>query len=135
MLLNDASPAQRNPARTVRVAIGDGAPTSALIAQMDVLGLALESALHKRPADRLAAVIAMRDRKWGKAPCAVVAIMPTEEPDAEELRSFCRESPAHFTLPRRSGIRKLSGTGIRKDRKFVPTETARTRAQAGEAGQ
>jgi long-chain acyl-CoA synthetase len=61
----------------------------------------VEAVIYQHPAVREAAVFGIPDPKWGELVTAYVVLKPGATLTAEELISFCRQSLAHYKVPRR----------------------------------
>jgi fatty-acyl-CoA synthase len=59
----------------------------------------VEGVLLQHPAVAEACVLGRPHPKWNEVPVAVVAFRDGTHPDADELRSFCRERLARFKVP------------------------------------
>jgi acyl-CoA synthetase (AMP-forming)/AMP-acid ligase II len=60
----------------------------------------VERALYEHPAVLEAAVVGVRDERWGEVPKAVVVLRSGESVDAEELIEHCRARLAKFKVPK-----------------------------------
>jgi fatty-acyl-CoA synthase len=60
----------------------------------------VEKTLLAHPAVSEAAVIAVRDDKWGEVPKGVVILKPGCAATEAELIEFCRSNLAHYKCPR-----------------------------------
>ena len=61
----------------------------------------VEAVLYEHPSVREAAVIGIRDPKWGELVTACVVLKLGMIATAEELMSHCRRSLANYKVPRR----------------------------------
>jgi fatty-acyl-CoA synthase len=66
----------------------------------NISSLEVERTLLAHPAVYEAAVIAVRDEKWGEVPKGVVILKPGCAATEEELMEFCRSNLAHYKCPR-----------------------------------
>ncbi len=94
----------------------------------NISSLEVESVLYRHPAVAEAAVVAMRDEKWGEVPCAFVRLRDGAPPTtADELLDFCRTHLARFKLPKRIVFSELPKTATGKVQKFALRDTANAR--------
>jgi acyl-CoA synthetase (AMP-forming)/AMP-acid ligase II len=61
----------------------------------------VEQVLYEHPAILEAAVVGLRDKKWGEVVTAAVALKEGKEASEEELVSFCKERIAGYKCPKR----------------------------------
>jgi fatty-acyl-CoA synthase len=66
----------------------------------NISSLEVERTLLAHPAVSEAAVIAVRDQKWGEVPKGVVILKPGCVVTEAELIEFCRSNLAHYKCPR-----------------------------------
>jgi fatty-acyl-CoA synthase len=66
----------------------------------NISSLEVERTLLTHPAVYEAAVIAVRDDKWGEVPKGVVILKPGCAATEAELIEFCRSNLAHYKCPR-----------------------------------
>jgi fatty-acyl-CoA synthase len=66
----------------------------------NISSLEVERTLLTHPAVYEAAVIAVRDDKWGEVPKGVVILKPGCTATEAELIEFCRSNLAHYKCPR-----------------------------------
>ncbi len=90
----------------------------------NVSSLEIENVLHQHPAVLLAAVVAMRDEKWGEVPCAFIEAKAEGAVGEQELAAFCRARLAGFKVPKRFVFRELPRTATGKIQKFLLRELA-----------
>jgi fatty-acyl-CoA synthase len=92
----------------------------------NIATIEVEQALTAHPAVSEAAVVGIRDERWGEVPIAFVTARPGETIDAEALREFARERLAGFKVPKRvEVVDELPKTGTGKIQKFVLREQTR----------
>ncbi len=65
----------------------------------NVYSIEVENVLYEHPAVLEAAVVGVRDEKWGEAVRAFVALKPGAEVDADALIRFCKERIADYKAP------------------------------------
>jgi fatty-acyl-CoA synthase len=65
-----------------------------------VSSIELEDLILRHPAVAEAAVIGVKDDKWGERPLAVVVLKPSEDTDAESIRSHVAEFVSCGTIPK-----------------------------------
>ncbi len=80
----------------------------------------VESVLHGHPAIREAAVIGVRDEKWGEAVMAVVTLREGAEIDQQEVTRWMRERLTVFKCPKQVDVidlmpRNASGKLLKRD--------------------
>ena len=86
----------------------------------NISSIEIEDVLFKHPAVSYAAVIAMKDPRWGETPCAFVELKATgfDSLTEEELLDFCRARLAKFKVPRRVIFGPIERTATGKVQKF-----------------
>lgn len=86
----------------------------------NISSIEVEETLFKHPAISFAAVIAMKDEKWGEVPCAFVELKLEYEGKVtcEEIVDFCRERLAKFKIPRKVILGPVERTATGKVQKF-----------------
>ncbi|KPH83137.1 AMP-binding protein [Bosea vaviloviae] len=86
----------------------------------NISSIEIEDVLFKHPAVSYAAVIAMKDPRWGETPCAFVELkaMGFDSLTEEELLDFCRARLAKFKVPRRVIFGPIERTATGKVQKF-----------------
>ncbi|MGH6919022.1 MAG: AMP-binding enzyme, partial [Geminicoccaceae bacterium] len=92
----------------------------------NISSLEIEEVLYRHPKVLEAAVVARPDDKWGETPCAFVTPRPAAaDLTAAEVISWCRDSMAHFKVPRTVVFGPLPKTSTGKIQKFVLREQAK----------
>ncbi|MFQ5984387.1 MAG: acyl-CoA synthetase [Alphaproteobacteria bacterium] len=86
----------------------------------------VEGVLYKHPAVLEAAVVASPDETWGETPCAFVTLKEGLSATAGEIIAFCRQSLAHFKVPKTVVFGPLPKTSTGKIQKYVLRERARS---------
>jgi fatty-acyl-CoA synthase len=72
-----------------------------------------------------AAVVARPDPVWGESPCAFVTLKPDAGPvSAEDILLWCRDTLAHYKVPKRVVFGPLPKTSTGKIQKFALRERA-----------
>lgn len=66
----------------------------------NVYSAEVEAVIYSHPAVREAAVFGIPDEKWGELVIACVVLKPETVLSAEELIAYCRQSLAHYKIPR-----------------------------------
>ncbi|GKT09736.1 class I adenylate-forming enzyme family protein [Desulforhabdus sp. TSK] len=61
----------------------------------------VESVLYKHPAVGQAAVVGMKDDKWGEIVTAFIVKRPDSEITQDELKTFCRKEIAGYKIPKK----------------------------------
>lgn len=84
----------------------------------NISSVEVEGVLHRHPAVALAAVVAMKDEKWGEVPCAFVELKDNASATEEELIAFCREHLAGFKRPKKVVFGELPKTATGKIQKY-----------------
>ncbi len=82
----------------------------------------VENALYRHPAVLEAAVVARPDEKWGETPCAFVTLKSEGAATADDIIAFCRQTLAHYKVPRTVVFGPLPKTSTGKVQKFVLRE-------------
>ncbi|HXQ37808.1 MAG TPA: AMP-binding protein, partial [Anaerolineales bacterium] len=67
----------------------------------NVYSAEVEAVIYQHPAVLEAAVFGIADVQWGELVMAIVALKPGVTLTTEDLITFCRQSLAHFKVPRR----------------------------------
>ncbi len=91
----------------------------------NISSLEVEEALYRHPKVLEAAVVARPDERWGESPCAFVSLKEGEEASEAEIVAFCRDSLAHFKVPRTIVFGPLPKTSTGKIQKFVLRDQAK----------
>jgi fatty-acyl-CoA synthase len=84
----------------------------------NISSVEIEGVLMRHPAVMLAAVVAMKDDKWGEVPCAFLELKPGNQTDDAAIVTFCRQHLAGFKVPKRVIFRTLPKTATGKIQKF-----------------
>ena len=80
----------------------------------------MEQVITAHPGVTEAAVVGVKDEKWGEAGIAYVILNGTDTPSPEDLRQWCRTHLAGFKIPREMRIvQDLPRTASGKVRKAV----------------
>jgi fatty-acyl-CoA synthase len=86
----------------------------------NISSVEVEAALLRHDAIQEAAVVGMPHDKWGEAPHAFVVFKDGQSASSEVLRTFCRETMAHFKVPHAfTPVTELPKTATGKIQKFV----------------
>jgi fatty-acyl-CoA synthase len=85
----------------------------------NISSIEVEEVLYRHPAVEVAAVVAKPDPKWGEVPCAFIQLKPGANVSEAEIRSFCRESLAHFKVPKSVVFCAIPRTSTGKLQKFL----------------
>ena len=88
----------------------------------NISSVEVESVLYQHPAIMEAAVVALKDEKWGERPCAFVDLKAGQQATEQEVIAFCREKLAHFKCPSRVVFQTLPKTSTGKIQKYVLRE-------------
>ncbi len=96
--------------RSVDLIISDGERISSV---------EIEEVLYQHPKIHEAAVVAKPDRTLGEIPCAFITAVVSNEPDADELKSYCQSRLAEFKIPKQFIFGDLPKTATGKIRKNV----------------
>jgi long-chain acyl-CoA synthetase len=67
----------------------------------NVYSAEVEAVIYQHPAVLEAAVFGVPDAQWGELVMAIVALKPEATLTADDLIAFCRQSLAHYKIPRR----------------------------------
>lgn len=84
----------------------------------NVSSVEVEKALYRHPAVADAAIVAMRDEKWGEVPCAFVELKKGADASEDEIVAFCRERLAGFKCPKKVVFGALPKTATGKIKKY-----------------
>jgi|TARA_B110000114_G_scaffold110693_1_gene116235 fatty-acyl-CoA synthase len=84
----------------------------------NISSVEVEGILHRHPSIALAAVVAMRDEKWGEVPCAFVELKDGASATEVEVINFCREHLAGFKRPKKVVFGDLPKTATGKIQKY-----------------
>ena len=79
----------------------------------------VENILHGHPTVDDVAVVSKPDDTWGEVPVAFINLRAGVDPNAEELRDYCRSNMAHFKVPKDFIFEPLPRTSTGKVQKFV----------------
>lgn len=91
--------------------------------------LEVEESLYRHPAILEAAVVAKPDEKWGETPCAFVDLKPDASVAAKDILTHCRNTLAHYKVPKHIVFGPLPKTSTGKIQKFLLRERAKTSEQ------
>jgi long-chain acyl-CoA synthetase len=81
----------------------------------------VEAVIYQHPAVREVAVFGIPDPQWGELVMACVVLKPGQTLSADDLVAFCRQSLAHYKIPRRVEFatmelpKSASGKILKKD--------------------
>jgi len=84
----------------------------------NISSIEVEDILMKHPAVNAAAVVAKKDPKWSKTPCAFLEIKPDAQITAEEIILRCKKHLAGFKVPKAIVFDELPTTSTGKIQKF-----------------
>jgi fatty-acyl-CoA synthase len=80
----------------------------------------IEDILYRHPMVSEAAVVALRDEKWGEVPCAFIALRDSPQVVTEEdIIAFCKTHMASFKAPKKVVFGQLPKTSTGKIRKNI----------------
>jgi len=86
----------------------------------NISSVEVEGVLLRHPSVQEAAVVGMKDEKWGEAPHAFVVLKQDATATPEEVRLFTRERLAHFKCPHSvTFVAELPKTATGKIQKYV----------------
>ncbi len=92
----------------------------------NISSIEVENALYRHPAVAACGVVAKPDPKWGETPVAFVERQEGyEDATAEDLIQHCRETIAHFKVPREVFFETIPKTSTGKIQKFQLREEAK----------
>lgn len=91
----------------------------------NISSLEVEEALYRHPAVLEAAVVARPDEKWGETPCAFVTLKPGAAATEAEIIAHCRQTIAHYKVPRTIIFRELPKTSTGKIQKTMLRDAAK----------
>jgi len=92
----------------------------------NISSLEVEDALHRHPAVLLAAVVAKPDPKWGETPFAFIELKPHAHPTEADIIDHCRQTLAHYKVPRHIVFGPLPKTSTGKIQKYVLREQVKS---------
>ncbi|MFC7706248.1 AMP-binding protein [Plastorhodobacter daqingensis] len=86
----------------------------------NISSIEVEDVLFQHPSVSYAAVVAMKDDRWGETPCAFIELKPgpANQVTQEEVIEFCRAHLAKFKVPRRIIFGPIERTATGKVQKF-----------------
>lgn len=86
----------------------------------NISSIEIEEVIFQNPSVSYAAVVAMKDERWGETPCAFVELRDGHEGrvSADEMLEFCRAHLAKFKLPKRFVFGPIERTSTGKVQKF-----------------
>jgi fatty-acyl-CoA synthase len=86
----------------------------------NISSVEIEEILYSHPAVLGAAVVPVRDERWGEAPCAFIELKPGFDGKiaSEEIIEFCRSRMAKFKVPRQVRFGPIERTATGKAQKF-----------------
>lgn len=79
----------------------------------------VETVLYRQPAISTDTVLARPHVKWSESPCAVVALRAAARVTKAEVIAFCRNTIAHFMVPKTGAVCTLPKTDTGKIQKFI----------------
>jgi fatty-acyl-CoA synthase len=86
----------------------------------NISSVEVEGLLLRHPAVQEVAVVGMAHERWGEAPHAFVILQPGAAVTEDELRTFARDTMAHFKVPHSFRfVDELPKTATGKIQKFV----------------
>ena len=86
----------------------------------NISSVEVEGVLLRHPAVQEAAVVGLRDDRWGEAPHAFVILQPGQSATEDELKQFARDRLAHFKCPHTVRfVDELPKTATGKIQKYV----------------
>jgi len=94
----------------------------------NISSIEVEEVLYRHPDVAVVAVVAMPHDRWGETPCAFVELCADAEPNADQLRDWCRMQLAGYKVPGRIVFMPIPRTTTGKIQKFVLREQARALA-------
>ncbi|SEH88118.1 AMP-binding protein [Tardiphaga sp. OK245] len=92
----------------------------------NISSIEIEEVIFQHPAVSYAAVVAMKDERWGETPCVFVEIKDGHEVTAEDMLDFCRQRLAKFKLPKKFVFGPVERTSTGKVQKFKLRERAQS---------
>jgi fatty-acyl-CoA synthase len=86
----------------------------------NISSIEIEEVVFQHPLVSYAAAVAMKDDRWGEAPCVFVELKEGHDGkvSAEEMREFCRTRLAKFKLPKKFVFGPIERTSTGKVQKF-----------------
>ncbi|MBB4381951.1 AMP-binding protein [Bradyrhizobium sp. SBR1B] len=86
----------------------------------NISSIEIEEVIFQHPSVSYAAVVAMKDERWGETPCVFVELKEGHDGlvSADEMLDFCRARLAKFKLPRKFVFGPIERTSTGKVQKF-----------------
>ena len=85
----------------------------------NISSIEIENILFKHKDIIDAAVVAMKDNKWGEVPCAFVTLKKNSVIKEQEIIQFCRNNMASFKIPKSIIFGKIDKNSTGKTQKFL----------------
>ena len=85
----------------------------------NISSIEIENVLFKHKDIVDAAVVAMKDEKWGEVPCAFVTLKKNSTIKEQGIIQFCRNNMASFKIPKSIIFEKIDKTPTGKTQKFL----------------
>ena len=85
----------------------------------NISSIEIEDVLHHHPAVQAAAVIGIKDLKWGEVPCAFIEVRDGMALDELTITAFCRLQLAGYKIPKRVVFAAIPRTSTGKVQKYV----------------
>jgi fatty-acyl-CoA synthase len=102
----------------------------------NISSLEIEEALYRHPQIMEAAVVARPDEIWGETPCAFITLRPDAAPvSAEDIIRWCRDTLAHYKVPKSVVLGPLPKTSTGKIQKFALRKRAQELAPPPASGE
>ncbi|TNC93666.1 MAG: AMP-dependent synthetase and ligase [Stygiobacter sp.] len=86
----------------------------------NISSIEVEDVLFQHPAVSYAAVVSMKDERWGERPCAFIELKPSADGSTseEDIIAFCRDRLAKFKVPSRVIFGPIERSATGKVQKF-----------------
>lgn len=85
----------------------------------NISSIEIEEVLYTHPSVSIAAVVAMKHKKWGETPCAFIEIKSGKNLDEDEIIKWCRQSLASYKVPKKIIFKTIPRTSTGKIQKYL----------------
>ena len=85
----------------------------------NISSIEIEEVLYTHPSVSIAAVVAMKHKKWGETPCAFIEIKSGKKLDEDEIIKWCRQSLASYKVPKKIIFKTIPRTSTGKIQKYI----------------
>jgi fatty-acyl-CoA synthase len=85
----------------------------------NISSIEIEEVLYTHPSVNIAAVVAMKHKKWGETPCAFIETKSGKKLDEDEIIKWCRQSLASYKVPKKVIFKIIPRTSTGKIQKYL----------------